>query len=209
MSETLAVESRELRGKRNNRRLRASGKIPAVLYGHGQEPVSLAVPADEFDAMVRHGSRMVALSGAVNESAFIRECQWDTWGNHVVHVDFTRISAHEKVQVQVTIELRGEAPGVKEGGVVKQLLHDIEVECEAGNIPEKLTLNVNGLEMNGSITVAELDLPSGAIALVDGEQAVVQCAELVEQAEDETEGGDIEPEVIGRKKEDDDDEAGS
>ena len=207
MSETLAVESRELRGKRNNRRLRASGKIPAVLYGHGQEPVSLAVPADQFDAMVRHGSRMVALSGAVNESAFIRECQWDTWGNHVVHVDFTRISAHEKVQVQVTIELRGEAPGVKEGGVVKQLLHEIELECEAGSIPEKLTLSVNNLEMNGSITVAELDLPSGATALVEGEKAVVQCVEVTEQAEDETEAGDIEPEVIGRKKEDDEAES--
>ncbi len=97
MSETLKVESRELRGKRNNRRLRARGRIPAVLYGHGQDPVSLAVPAEQFDAMIRHGSRLVTLAGAVNESAFVRECQWDTWGHHVVHVDFTRISAHEKV----------------------------------------------------------------------------------------------------------------
>jgi large subunit ribosomal protein L25 len=206
MSETLAVESRDLRGKRNNRRLRASGKIPAILYGHGQDPVSLAVPAEQFDAMVRQGSRMVALTGAVNESAFIRECQWDTWGNHVVHVDFTRISAHEKVHVQVAIELRGEAPGIKAGGVVKQLLHEIGLECEAGNIPEKLTLNVNSLEMNGSITVAELELPEGATALVDASKDIVQCAEVTEQVE-EVEGGEFEPEVIGRKKDDEEAES--
>lgn len=207
MSETLAVESRDLRGKRNNRRLRASGKIPAVLYGHGQDPVSLAVPAEQLDAMIRHGSRMVALTGAVNESAFIRECQWDTWGNHVVHVDFTRISAHEKVQVQVSIELRGEAPGVKEGGVVKQLLHEIELECEAGDIPEKLEVNINDLELNGSITVATLDLPSGAKVFEDLEQDIVQCVEVIEQAEEEAEGGEFEPEVIGRKKDDEEAES--
>ncbi len=205
MSETLEVESRELRGKRNNRRLRASGKIPATLYGHGKDPVSLTVPAERFDTMVRHGSRMVTLSGAVDESAFVRECQWDTWGNQVIHIDFTRISAHEKVKVQVTIELRGEAPGVKEGGVIKQLIHELDVECEAGNIPEKLMLSVNDLAMNGSITVAQLDLPEGAMALVKPDTDVVQCAEVIELDEDEESMGDVEPEVIGRKKDDGED----
>ena len=207
MSETLAVESRDLRGKRNNRRLRASGKIPAVLYGHGQAPVSLSVPAEQFDTMIRHGSRMVTLSGAVNESAFIRECQWDTWGNHVVHVDFTRISAHEKVQVQVAIELRGEAPGVKAGGTVKQLLHEIELECEAVDIPEKLSISINDLELNGSITVGDLELPTGAKMLADSAQDVVQCIEVTEVAEEEAEAFEAEPEVIGRKKEDEEDDS--
>ena len=88
---------------------------------------------------MRHGSRLVDLTGAVSESAFIRELQWDTYGTHVVHVDFTRISADELVKVHLTIELRGEAPGVKEGGVVDQLIHHVEVECPAGNIPESST----------------------------------------------------------------------
>ncbi len=200
MSETLKVESREMRGKLNNRRLRACGQIPAVLYGHGQEPVSLAIPADQFNAMVRHGSRMVSLAGAVNESAFIRECQWDAWGNHVLHVDFSRISAHEKVTVQVTVELRGEAPGVKEGGVVKQLIHEIELECEAADIPEKLTVNINDLGLNGSITVASLELPPGAKVFADPEHDIVQCVEIAEESEAEAVAGEIEPEVIGRKK---------
>jgi len=208
MAETLQVEARELRGKRNNRRLRAGGMVPAVLYGHGKEVVSLSVPADALDTAIRHGSRMVSLAGAVNESAFIRECQWDTWGNHVVHVDFTRISEHEKVQVQVTIELRGEAPGVKAGGTVKHAIHELDLECEAGSIPEKISLSINNRELDGTITVADLELPAGAQALVDGSAIVVQCTEVAEQAEEEAgDGAEAEPEVIGRKKEDEEAES--
>ena len=72
-------------------------------------------------------------------------------GHHVVHVDFTRISADELVKVVVAIELRGEAPGVKEGGVVEQLVHQIEVECPAGSIPDKLHVNINHLKLNEAI----------------------------------------------------------
>jgi len=115
MAQVLPVESRETHGKRRNRRLRNVGRIPAVLYGHGLESISLAVPAEELTAVIRHGSRMVSLTGAVSESAFIRDLQWDTWGTHIVHVDFTRISEHEIVEVRVVVELRGEAPGVREG----------------------------------------------------------------------------------------------
>ena len=111
MAELLQVELRDSRGKRNARRNRRSGKLPAVLYGHGQETVSLLVSSERFLAAVRHGARLVKLSGAVEDQAFIREIQWDTWGLHALHVDFTRVSEHEKVQVEVTVELRGEAPG--------------------------------------------------------------------------------------------------
>ncbi|MCX7701165.1 MAG: 50S ribosomal protein L25, partial [Gemmataceae bacterium] len=117
MAEQLNVELRETRGKRNARRNRRAGKLPAVLYGHGQEAISLALSAEPFEAAVRHGARLVKLTGAVDEQAFIREIQWDTWGTHVLHVDFTRISEHEKVEVRVPVEIRGEAPGLKAGGV--------------------------------------------------------------------------------------------
>jgi ribosomal protein L25 (general stress protein Ctc) len=104
MAQQLAVDSRDTQGKRRNRRLRAAGRVPAILYGHGLENVSLAVDADELASVIRHGSRLVSLAGAVNESAFIRELQWDTWGTHIVHVDFTRISEHEIVEVRVPVE---------------------------------------------------------------------------------------------------------
>jgi large subunit ribosomal protein L25 len=202
MTEILSVELRETRGKHSNRRLRASGAIPAVLYGHGQEPVSLSVRADQIDAAVRHGTRLVALSGAVREQAFIRELQWDHWGMHVLHVDFTRISAHERVEVQLPVELRGEAPGVKEGGVVEQLLHELRLECEATEIPEKLEVSINELGVNGSITAAQLVLPETATILDAPEAVVVQCVVPAAAPEEEIPRvEEVEPEVIGRRPE--------
>jgi large subunit ribosomal protein L25 len=203
MPEVLNVELRQSRGKRNSRRLRAAGGIPAVLYGHGQETVCLSVPAHEIEAAVRHGSRLVTLSGALSEQAFLRELQWDTWGTSILHLDFTRVSAHEKVEVEVAVELRGEAPGLKEGGVVEQLVHEIELECEATDVPEKLYVNVNHLGLHGSITAAELELPATATIRCAPDTVVVQCVEPV-AAPEEAEVAvteEAEPEVIGRKAE--------
>jgi large subunit ribosomal protein L25 len=203
MALELAVQPRDIQGKHHNRRLRLSGRIPAILYGHGLECVPLAVESEALTAAIRHGSRLVSLTGAVSESAFIRELQWDTWGTHIVHVDFTRISEHEIVEVRVPVELRGEAPGVREGGVVNQLIHDVEISCPAGSIPEKLRININHLKLEESITLSAIELPQGAKMLVeDLEAIVVECVvpqELPEEGAAEALAG--EPEVIGAKKE--------
>ena len=200
---SLAVELRQETGKRRNRRLRQSGKIPAVLYGHKQDVVSLALEADEVAAVIRHGNRFVALTGAVNERAFIKECQWNTWGTEVLHVDFARVSEHERIRMTVPFVLRGEAPGVKEGGVVKQHVHTVEIECEPSNAPEKIDLNINNLQFNQVIHLSEVELPEGIKILGDLNVPAVECTEAVEvpEAEEAVAGGE-EPEVIGRKKED-------
>ena len=203
MAEELSVQVRQDMGKRNNRRLRKAGSVPGVLYGHGKENVALTIPAGPLDAMVQHGNRLVTLTGAVSESAFIRDVQWDVWGTHVLHVDFTRISEHEKVRVEVLIEIRGEAPGVKEGGVLKQSIHRVEIDCPASGIPEKLYVNVNDLNLLDSITVADLQLPEGAVALSDAATVVISCVEPLEVLDEEEagEGVEGEPEVIGGDKE--------
>ncbi len=202
MAEELIVQIREEHGKRRNRRLRKAGAIPAVLYGHGEETVSLRVAADAFEAVLRHGARMVDLAGGVRQSALIRDVQWDTWGTEVLHVDFTRVSAEEKVEVQVGLELRGEAPGVHEGGNVEQLLHELGIVCPAAGVPENIEVGVNTLKVGDSITVADLELPAGARALAPPEEVVVQCSEPVEMPEEEvTEAEAGEPEVIGEKRE--------
>jgi len=200
MALQLAVESRDTQGKHRNRRLRHSGKIPGVLYGHGLENVSLAVEADALTAAIRHGSRLVSLAGAVNESAFIRELQWNTWGTHIIHVDFTRISEHEIVEVRVPVELRGEAPGVREGGVVSQHIHEVELACPASVIPEKLAVNINHLKLNESILLSALELPQGAKLLVaDLDEIVVECIIPVELPEEGAGEAGAEPEIIGAK----------
>jgi large subunit ribosomal protein L25 len=194
-------------GKHSNRRLRYSGQTPAILYGHGQENVCLSVPSDLLATALRHGSRLVGLTGAVNESAFVRDLQWDTYGTHVLHVDFTRISVDELVKVHLAVELRGQAPGVTEGGVVEQLVHDVQIECPAGSIPEKLLVSVNQLKLNDTITLAQLELPARSQVFGDPETVVVQCIVPVEKPEAEGgEAGEAEPEVIGAKKEEEEEE---
>jgi len=195
----LNVQLRPTRGKLNARRLRRSGTIPGILYGHGKESVALAVPSEEFGAMLRHGTRLVNLVGEIKEQAFVREVQWNTWGTHILHVDFTRISEHEKVEVNVAVELRGEAPGVKEGGVLEQHLHELAIECEVSAIPEKISVRVGQLKLGDSIAVKDLEMPPTARALDDPEAIVVACVQPTEEAEEEAAGEGAEPELIGRK----------
>lgn len=201
MRETLKVELRSSIGKRNNRRLRQAGSIPAILYGHGLDSVSLAVPKAAIDGALRHHSRLVDLTGAANESALISDIQWDTFGLEVLHVDFTRVSADERIEVDVSIELKGQAAGAKEGGLVEQVLREARIECPAGAIPEKLVLNVSGLGLGGSLTCKDLSLPEGATLLTDADEMIVHCVtprEEEEAAPGVAEGA--EPELIGRKE---------
>ena len=207
MAEQIPTVARQTGGKHSNRRLRYSGQTPAILYGHGEANVCLSIPSEAIAAALRHGSRLVGLTGAVNESAFIRDLQWDTFGTHVLHVDFTRISVDELVKVHVTVELRGQSPGVKEGGVVEQLIHDVQIECPAGAIPEKLLVSVNQLKLDDTIKLAQLELPAKSKVFGDLEAVVVQCVIPVEKPDIEAgEAGEGEPEVIGAKKEEEEEE---
>jgi large subunit ribosomal protein L25 len=203
---TITVKLRDSHGKRRNQRLRNTGHVPAVLYGHKQATQSLTLLADELDAVVRHGNRFVELQGDIKEKAFIKEVQWNTWGNQILHVDFARASEHEKVHVTVPVELRGESPGTKDGGVVKHVLHSIELECEAASVPEKIDVNINHLEFNQTFHVSDLELPTGAKALIDETTIVVSCSLPVEVSDEETAQGEEEPEIIGRKKTDEEPE---
>lgn len=203
MAETLNVKPRDLRGKREARRLRRSGSIPAVLYGHGEANCSLTVGADEMSLVVRRGGRVVDLKGAVNEKALIRDLQWDIYGTHVMHVDFARVSEHERIEVKVTVELRGQAIGAKDGGVVEHFVHEVEIECEALSIPDKLDLNINDLKIGDSLTAADLKLPPGVTLISDSEAVLVHCAQPRDEEEIGAAGaGAAEPEIIGRKAED-------
>jgi large subunit ribosomal protein L25 len=209
MPEQLTAQLRETRGSRRARRQRAAGSIPAVLYGHGKESISLSVPSDQMLAALRHGGHLVDLGGDVTQSALIRAVQWDSLGIHVLHVDFTRVVAGEVVEITLSVELKGNAPGVREGGVVEVHQHEIEIECPVGAIPDKLTVNINSLALGGEIRVKDVSLPEGAKALIDPDSIVVEC--VLPMAEPEEEAAPApeaaEPEIIGRKAEEEGEEA--
>jgi large subunit ribosomal protein L25 len=204
MAEQLKVEKRKTHGKRNNQRLRRGGKVPAVLYGHGEECVSLALAADQLEASLRHGAKVLDLDGAATGKALLQDVQWDTFFQHVLHVDLLRVRAGEKVTVEVPIELRGEAPGASQGGVIEQMLHSVEIEVELTVIPEKLHVNINKLEVGGELLVRDIvDVPPGATVLAEEDLMIVHCvmpAAEEEEAEVAVEGV-AEPEVIGKGKE--------
>jgi large subunit ribosomal protein L25 len=200
MAEQINVQQRITTGKRNNRRMRDQGLIPAILYGHGEQNVCLAVPADQVALALRRGSRVVELTGGANESALIRAMQWDTYGIKVLHVDFARVSADERVEVSVPIEIRGHAVGVKDGGHIEQLVREVRIECQAGAIPDKLQINVNALKIGDSITAEGLALPPGVKLLSHTDDVFVHC--IVPTAAEEAETPlptAAEPELIGRK----------
>lgn len=124
-----------------------------------------------------------------------------------MHADFTRVSEHDHVDVEISVELRGEAPGVKEGGVVEHLTHQVNLRCVVTDIPEKLFVNVNHLSLGESITLADLELPEKATLLDNEDTVVVHCVQpTVEAEEEEGEAEAAEPEVIGRKEEESENE---
>jgi len=203
MAETLNVTLRQSRGTKNARRQRLAGQVPMVLYGHGEESISLSAVTDDIDAVIRHGSRLVDLQGAVTESALLKDIQWDPLGSDVLHIDLTRVSEDELVEVVVVISLRGIAPGTKEGGVVDHVLHQVTISCPVVSLPDKFEVNINSLALSESIYLKDIKLPEGASIIGDVGAIVVQCVEPTAELDEEADTGTgAEPEVIGKKPED-------
>lgn len=198
-------------GSRAVRRLRASGKVPAVIYGHKLATVPIAIDSHRVYALMRHGAHGLLeldVEGA-RDSAVIKALQWDALGKDVLHIDFARVSKDERVSLEVPIVLRGTAPGIAEGGVLDQPLHGIEIECAAGDIQESVIVSVNNLHLGQSILVKDLKLREGAKTSADPEQVVVQVVMPVAEEEAPAEGteGPAEPELIRREKAEDDEES--
>lgn len=198
MSDTLEMLARKAGGSRESRRLRREGLVPANLYGHGEKNVELAARRDAVEAVVRHGSLFIELTGAVKTAAVVRELQWDAMGSEPIHLDLLRVSKSDKVKVRVPIDLKGECPGLRAGGVLNLVLHEIEIECTAESIPDHIHAQVGHLEVGHSIHVRELELPKGARALANPDETVVTCMVPGKKAE-EVAAAAVEPEVIGRK----------
>jgi large subunit ribosomal protein L25 len=199
----LVAKKREGRGSRAAGKLRKQGQVPGVVYGHKEATVSVALSGDELTKAVRHGARVVDLkmdSGL--EKALIRELQWDHLGMELLHVDFARVAADERIHVNVRIEIRGTAPGVSQGGVLDQPLHTLSVECLAVNVPDSIRVIVNELQLDGAIHVRDLHLPPDVKALADPDAIVVHVTAPQaepEPAAAEAAAAQAEPEIVGRR----------
>ncbi|EMI45717.1 50S ribosomal protein L25 [Rhodopirellula sp. SWK7] len=209
MTDVIQATKRDSTGTAATIRLRRNGLVPAVLYGHGESNEHLAIPATQVKGLLRHHSKMIKLTGDVNENALVSEMQWDALGIEVLHLDLIRVNLKEKVDVTVPIETHGEAVGTREGGILLENMREVDIRCSAGAIPESLVLDVNGLHLGEHATASDLQLPEGVELVTDGDAIVAHVeAPRAEQADEEaTDSIGAEPEVISKGGGGDDEEA--
>jgi large subunit ribosomal protein L25 len=206
---TLVAEARDPKGSRAAVKLRKTGKLPAVVYGHKQAPVHVAIPYDALDRAIRvqHARVLDLAIGGKPEKVLIRELQWDHLGTFMVHADFERVDENERVKVTIPVKLKN-SPKAMGGGVLDQPLHSLHIECLAIAIPDDITLDITNLTLGHPIHVSDLKLPEGVKVLEAKEMVVVQlklpgAEPAVTVAPTEAGAG---PEVIKKEKKADDDE---
>jgi large subunit ribosomal protein L25 len=199
---TLSAEKREGTGKGVARKLRQTGKIPAVVYGRDMDAIHIAVDGHEADLLFRSipvDNTIIELKVEGDKEphqTLVREIQTHPWKGTLVHVDFLRIQAGVMVDVNVPLHLIGTPIGVKdEGGVLEQTIHDIPISCIPSAIPESIELDVSGMELNDVMHVSDLVVGEGVEIELPGERTV--CSVSVPRAviEEDEEEEDLEDEL--------------
>jgi large subunit ribosomal protein L25 len=194
-AKNLNVEMRQGGGKSVAGRLRATGKIPAVIYGH-TTPTSITVDAREFRTAFKRITQntIVALHlpGGVHE-VLVKDYQRDNLTGQVLHVDFYEFEKGKALRTRVPIRLEGNPIGVKEGGILESLLHALEVECLPKDLPEEIVLDINELGLDRAMHVRDLALPDGVKAVPAPDMVV--CIVAHRKAEEEAAPAAVEGEV--------------
>ena len=200
----MTAQPRAELGSRANKRLRDRGLVPGVVYGHKEAVVPVTLPKKELVGHLNHGAHVFDLAfDGRSEKVLVKEVQYDHLGIEVIHVDFARVSLDEKVEVTVPLEFKGTPKGEADGGVLQQMISDLEVECLVTDIPSSIRVNVADLGVDDVLHVSDLQLPPGVRPLQDADLVVatVKIIEEEEAAPAAAVEGAAEPEIIGRKPE--------
>ena len=200
-SANVTAQPRSELGSRANKRLRDKGFIPGVIYGHKEAVVPVTLPKKEVAGYLDKGAHVfdIALDGK-SEKVLVKEVQYDHLGQELLHVDFARVSLDERVEVTVPLELKGEPKGEEEGGVLQQIIAELEITCRVTDIPDVIRHNVSEMKLNDVLHIRDLKLPEGVKINQDEDLIVATVKEIQEEAAAEVaEAGPAEPEVIGRK----------
>ena len=207
---TLSIETRERTGTTSAHSLRAQGKVPGVLYGHGTAPAHIAVDAHAFENLLHHGGRnaliQLTTNGKKGDTALLRDMQRDPVSRKVIHVDLQRVSADESVQTSLPVVTVGVAVGVKDfSGVMDVIVHELEIEGPANRIPEHIEIDVTSLGLHQHVSAGDVQLPSGFKMITPADPIVVAIeSSKTERSLEEAAAGPGEqatPEVIGAKPE--------
>lgn len=218
----IEVNKREEFGKNANRRLRATGEVPAVVYGAGKDPVSIQVHKKTLHDLLRdgHGDNAVfllKLAGTSQERhTMIRDMQVDPITREIIHIDFQRVLLDQAVRVSVAVDLVGTPIGVRnEGALLDFVTREVEIECLPGDIPEMLSVDISELHVGQHVEAGDLELPEKVQLMTEPERVLAAVAHPRVKAEEEEaeeegliEAATEEPEVIGRGHGDEEDDSG-
>lgn len=204
----LKADRRERTGSRYSRRLRDTGRLPAVVYGHGQEPAHVSVDAKETIKAIHEGDRVFKLElDGGTDIVLLRDVQFNYLGDEIIHADLSRVSLDEVTHANVRIKFIGDAKGLKEAG--SALVHptdELSVECKLRDLPDEIEVDMSDLGTGDSITAGDITMPSGVKLLTDPDAVLATFTGSMKAAptaeETEVGGGDGSPEVIGEKKDD-------
>jgi large subunit ribosomal protein L25 len=213
---SITVDRRQDTGKGAARAGRRSGRVPGVLYGHGEESVVVSVDALELNRLIQSISIEntivdLTVKGEKNPlKVLIREVQRHPYRDDLLHIDFFHIAMDEMIHVDVPVLLVGLPIGVKDkGGVIDHQLREIEINCLPANIPEKIEIDISELDIGNSVHVGDLELPALEI-LTDPDRSIVAVLAptvIVEPEEEEEEEELLEPELVGKESEAEEEEA--
>ncbi|MDR2433300.1 MAG: 50S ribosomal protein L25 [Treponema sp.] len=171
----LSAKNRQSTGSAESRRLRRSGRIPAVLYGRSGQAIALDLDAKEFTQRVKNISESTIVKVEAEGKpydAFVKATQRSIIDGNILHVDFYEVESGVVLRARVSLHLSGNPVGVREGGILENPLHEIEIECLPRDLPERIEVDISGLKVNQSIHVR--DIPLGeAVKLISGADQVV------------------------------------
>ncbi|HDN2211919.1 TPA: 50S ribosomal protein L25/general stress protein Ctc, partial [Staphylococcus aureus] len=197
------------------KKLRNTGKVPAVVYGYGTKNTSVKVDEVEFIKVIREVGRNGVIDlgvGSKSIKVMVSDYQFDPLKNQITHIDFLAINMTEERTVDVPVHLVGEAAGAKEGGVVEQPLFDLQVTATPENIPESIEVDITELEVNDSYSVSDIKVSGDFTIENDPEESVVTVVPPTDEPTEEEveamegEAATEEPEVVGEEKEEDSEE---
>ncbi len=201
----LEAQIRRHRGSKDAAKLRRQGRIPAIVYGHKQEPLAVSLDLHDFTVSLHHGHRLlnIKLDGGT-EKLLVKDVQYDHLGKDIIHADLMRVDLAEKVKVAVPVELKGTAKGTHEGGIIEEHVDHLEIECRVTDIPKVILVWVKGVDVGDALYAGDVPLPEGVKLVSNPKTLLVSCslvaaAKSTEEVEEEIPAA---PEVIGKEEED-------
>ena len=207
---TVRAELRAGRGKNDSRRLRARGMVPLTIYGGEGDPIAAAAPLAELAAILRSGAGHNAIftldvDGVGPNEVMFLDRQIDPVKTRLIHADLRRLVRGQEIEVSVRLELEGEPAGTADGGgILEQLLREVEIRCRPGIIPDFITVDVSHLGAHDVLHVSDVKVDEGITILTDPETAIANVATVREEPVEEVAPvEEAEPEVIGKGKKED------